>query len=78
MKTLKISGYTVSSWAEPLATHWQGLASVSPKIPNTWSGGPQGDSLVCDGLHDTPAAAEEAAMSEALGALAAFLDAPLS
>ena len=75
---LKISGYTVTSWAEPMGAKWQGLASVSPKIRNTWAGGPQGDSLVCDGLHDTPQAAEQAALKEASVALAAHLNRLLS
>ena len=69
MRTFRIGDYTITAWAEKIHSGWHGLASVQPAIPNTWSGGPNGDSLVCDGVVDTEALAEDSAINEALQAL---------
>ena len=74
MKILKVRGYTITAWAEKLGDRWQGLASVTPRIPNSWSGGPNRDSLLCDGLHGSEHAAVNQAFEEAEAALLKYID----
>ena len=69
MRKLKIGEYTITVWAEKVEAGWHGLASVAPPIPNTWAGGPDGNSLVSDGVESSDLRAEDAVMEEALTVL---------
>jgi hypothetical protein len=69
-----MGGYTIRSWAEQVPNgKWHGLASIVPPIPNTWTGGPDGHSLVIDGEAETAQVAELKAMDEAIAALRAYV-----
>jgi hypothetical protein len=73
MQTLKIGKYVIKSWAEKIpGGGWHGLASVHPAIPNTWTGGPDGNSLIIDGIEDSESLAERRAMDEAFKAVREF------
>ena len=73
MKRQKIGLYLVCAWAEPVPPGFQGLASIDPSIPNSWRGGPDGASLIVDGMQDTAEKAEEMALAAAIETLMQYL-----
>jgi hypothetical protein len=77
MQHLKIGEHTITAWAEFLPSQrWHGLASIDPPIPNTWTGGPNGTSLVTDGEHQSERSAELQALDNAVAALQEHLRKP--
>ncbi len=74
MRTLRVDAHTVTAWAEPINGMFQGLASISPKISDTWSGGPQRESLIIGETYDDPELAEITAFDMAILALATQLN----
>ena len=75
MRRQKIGLYLVCAWAEPVARGFQGLASIDPSIPNSWRGGPDGVSLIVDGMEESAEKAEEMALSAAIETLMLYLKA---
>jgi len=69
MKSQRIGDHLICAWAQKINGAFQGLASIAPPIPNSWTGGPEGATLIVNDIHETEARAEDMALQQAIAAL---------